>query len=139
MKAVSQIVQFVIFFAIGMAFFLAAGNLFRFQSDLIKQDILNASSTLAVSQLSAISIKAIDSCKSCDNATITIYQRSIAGYNPTYQLSSGIILRIDPEAKIVQSSMHNLHHSITYGSAKVSSAKAIALTYDRTTNNLVIK
>jgi len=139
MKAASLIVQFVLFFTIGLGFFLLAGNLFRFQSGLIKQDILDSGSSVSISQLSAIAINAINSCKSCDNVTIMVDQKSIAGYNPTYQLSNGIILEIEPENKIVQSSMHNLHHSITSDNTEVSSSKAITLTYDRTKNKLVIK
>ncbi len=143
MKAASLIVQFVLFFIIGLGFFLLTGNLFRFQSDLIKQDILDSGSSLAINQLSALSIKAIDSCKSCDNVTIKIDSKSIAGYNPIYQLSNGIInnvfLKIESENKIVQSPMHNLNHSITSDTTEVSSSKVIALTYDRTKNKLVIR
>ena len=139
MKAASLIIQFVLFFTIGLGFFLLAGNLFRFQSGLIKQDILDSGSDLSASQISAISINAVDSCKSCDIVTIKIDQKSIAGYNPTYRLSNGLILQIEPENKIVQSSMHNLHHSITFDTSAVSSSKVISLTYDRTKNNLVIK
>lgn len=139
MKAASLIVQFVIFFTIGLGFFLLAGNLFRFQSGLIKQDILDSASSLSVSQMSALSIKAVNSCKSCETVTIKAEQKSIAGYNPVYQLSNGIVLKIEPENKIVQSSMHNLHHSIKSDNTEVSSSKSIALTYDRTKNNLVIR
>lgn len=139
MKAAYLIVQFVLFFTIGLGFFLMAGNLFRFQSGLIKQDILDAGSDLSINQISALSINAITSCKSCDNVTIKIDQKSIAGYNPTYRLSNGIILEIGSENKIVQSSIHNLQHSITSDTTEVSSYKAITLTYDRTKNKLVIK
>lgn len=139
MKAASLIVQFVIFFTIGLGFFLMAGNLFRFQSGLIKQDIFTSGSDLSTSQISAASITAVNSCKSCDSVTIKIEQKSIAGYKPVYQLSNGLILKIEPENKIVQSSMHNLYHSITFDETEASSTKAIALTYDRTKNKLVIR
>lgn len=139
MKAASLIVQFVLFFTIGLGFFLLAGNLFRFQSGLIKQDIIDSSSDLSISQLSALSLKAVDSCKSCDSVSITIEQKSIAGYNPVYQLSGGIVLKIEPENKIAQSSIHNLYHSITFDTSEVSSSKDITLTYDRTKNKLVIE
>lgn len=138
MKAVSLIVQFAIFFAIGLGFFLIAGNLFRFQSDLIKQDILDSGTNLSASQMSAASIMAVNSCKSCDNVSIRIDQQGIAGYNPAYQLSNGLVLKIEPENKIVQSPMHNLHHSITFDATEASSTRAIALTYDRTKNKLAI-
>jgi len=139
MKAASLIVQFVLFFTIGLSFFLLAGNLFRFQSDLIKQEILDRGSTLLVKQLSALSIVAVDSCKSCDSVSIKISPKTIAGYSPVYQLSGGVILKIEAENKAVQSTIHNLHHSITFDTKEVSSSKDITLTYDRTKNKLVIK
>lgn len=139
MKAVSLIVQFVLFFVIGLGFFLTAGNLFRYQSDLIKNEILASSSNLSVSSLSAASIRAVESCKSCDSVMLKFDQKPIAGYNPTFQLSNGIILKIEPEGKQVQSSMHSLSYSLSFGSGDVSSSKTINLTYDRTKNNLVIK
>lgn len=136
MKAVSLIIQFVLFFIIGFGFFILAGNLFRFQSDLIRSDIIDSSSNLSVDQLSAVSIRAVNSCKACSNVTIKIDQKSIAGIYPTYQLSNGIILKL--ESKTVQSSMHNVNYSITYDADETSS-KSIALTYDRTKNKLVIE
>ncbi|MBI1978489.1 MAG: hypothetical protein HYS62_00315 [Candidatus Aenigmarchaeota archaeon] len=139
MKAVSLIVQFIIFFAIGLGFFLMAGNLFRFQSDLIKQDVIDAGSSLALGEISAASIRAINSCKSCENVSIKVDQRMIAGYNPVYQLSNGAILEIEPEDEVLQSSVHNLNYSVTMNTPKVLASKAIVLTYDRTKNSLVIK
>ena len=139
MKAVSLIVQFVLFFIIGLGFFLLSGNLFKYQSGLVRKGILDSGSELSVNQISAISISSVDSCKSCDNVTIKVDQKSIAGYNPVYQLSNGIILKVEPENKIVQSTMHNLYYSITYDTAEVSSSKSIALTYDKIKNKLVMK
>lgn len=139
MKAASLILQFVIFFMIGMGFFLIAGNIFRFQSNLIKGDIIDMSSSLALSEMSANSISLIDSCKSCEIMTLKIDQESVAGYNPLYQLSNGVRLEIEPENKQAQSSMHNLYYSINYETNKVASSKTILLTYDRTNNNLVMK
>lgn len=139
MKALSLIVQFVIFFSIGFGFFLLAGNLFRFQSDLIKKDILDSGSELSIKQVSAVSITANTTCKSCDTVDIMIDQKSIAGYTPTYRLSNGIILTIEPESKIIQSTIHNLCRSTTCDSREVTSSRGITLTYDRTNNKLVIR
>lgn len=139
MKAVSLIVQFVIFFIIGMGFFLLAGNLFRYQSDFIKRDIVDIGSEIYSRKMSAVAIDAVDLCKSCDNVTVKVSQSDIAGINPTYQLSQGLKLELESENKIVQSSMHNLYYSVTEGADKVSSSKTITLTYDRKINNLVIE
>ena len=138
MKAASLILQFLIFFIIGLGFFLLAGNLFRFQSDLIKQGIIDSGSSLALSEISAASIRAVNSCKSCENVTIKIDQRRIAGSIPIYQLSNGVTIELEAENELSQSSMHNLNYSMTLG-GKASASKPIALTYDRIKNNLVIK
>lgn len=138
MKAASLIIQFVLFFIIGLGFFLLAGNLFRFQSDYIKGDILSIGSEIYTRQMSSFAINAVNICKSCDNVTLKISQGPLAGASPTYQLSQGIVFEIDSENKIVQSTMHNLFYSIAEGSNKVSSSKTITLTYDRTQNKLVI-
>lgn len=143
MKAASLILQFVIFFTIGMGFFLMAGNLFRFQSDLIKQDIIDSASNLSVSEISASSITIVNSCKSCGNISVKLDQKPIAGNTPTYRLSDGTInaltLEIEPENKMAQSSMHGLNYSVITDTTEVSSSKTITLTYDRTKNNLVMR
>ncbi|MEM5797129.1 MAG: hypothetical protein QW818_00195 [Candidatus Aenigmatarchaeota archaeon] len=139
MKAVSLIVQFVIFFTIGLSFFLLVGNLFKFQSDLIKRDILESGSTLSLNQLSAALINAVNSCKSCNNVSIKIDQKPIAEYTQIYQLSDNLILKIEPENKIIKSSLHNLNYSINSDPTEFSASKTITLTYDRTNNKLVIK
>lgn len=137
MKAASLVLQFVIFFMIGLGFFIAVGNIFRFQSGLIRGDIIDSASELSVIRLSAVAVKAVDSCKSCENASIKIDQPEIAGYTPAYKLSAGIMLEIEPEGKTVSSSMHNLYKSVKYSDDVVLSNR-ISMTYDRTNNNLVI-
>ncbi|MBI2546966.1 MAG: hypothetical protein HYW23_00785 [Candidatus Aenigmarchaeota archaeon] len=139
MKAVSLIVQFVIFFIIGLGFFLVVGNVFSFQSDVIKQDILDTGLDTSINQLSAASVRVVDSCKACDNVTIKIDQKSIAGYYPVYQLLNGIILKITPENKTLQNSVHNLNYSVNFTGPDAGASKTIDLTYDRTKNNLVIE
>ncbi len=139
MKGVSLILQFVLFFTIGFTFFLLAGNLFRFQSGLIRQDIIDLGSQLQSSKISALSIQAVTSCKFCDTVKVELQPQIIGGYYPIYQLSNGVVLKIEPANKNLQSSMHNFHYSITYDTNDVSSVKTIALTYDRTNNKLVMR
>lgn len=139
MKAVSLIVQFVLFFIIGLGFFILAGNFFRFQSTVIRQELVNFSSEFSVREVSVFAISAVDSCKSCDNVTLRLEQKSVAGYNPTYQISNVIRLKVEQENVFLNSSLHNLNYSINLENAEVSSSKPIDLMYDRTKNKLVIK
>ncbi len=137
MKAVSLILQFAVFSIIGISFFFVVGNLLSFQSGSIKRDVIDHASNLTLSQVSAAAIASVSSCKSCEIATIKINQLGIAGYTPTYQLSNGIILEVEPESKAVSTSIHNLYHSVLYDADKTSS-REISLTYDRTNNKLAI-
>ena len=140
MKSVSLIIQFVIFFSIGLTFFILVGNLFRFQSDVIKNDVLNFGSNLATKQMSAAAVYAIDTCKTCDNTTIRTEVKSITNLNPDVSLTTGgVMLSIDAENKQTLSSVHNLYFSVNFVPNKVSSVKPITLTYNKTKNNLVIK
>lgn len=139
MKSVAFIVQFIIFFTIGLIFFLAAGNLFRFQSNILKRDILDISSELTSNYISAVAIASINTCKYCDNVSVKVNVNPIVGYYPIFELDKGIVISIEPENKSVSSSIHNLNNSISFTTSKVSSVKPITLTYDRTKNNLVIK
>ncbi len=141
MKAVSLIMQFTIFFVIGLGFFLLAGNLFKFQSSVIKKRIIDSGADLSVVHFSASAIRAIDSCKTCDNVTLKFSQKPIAGVNPVFQLASGtgVTLMMETEGKTLESTMHNMNYSVSLSGIQVSSSNPIDLTYDRTKNNLVIK
>ena len=107
MKSQALIIQFIIFFTIGLAFFLAVGNLFRFQSNLIKREILNLDSELTNKYLSALIITAVDNCKSCNKTSIQVNVKSVVGFNPVFKLDTGIVLSIRPENKILQSSIQS--------------------------------
>ena len=139
MKAVALILQFVMFFIIGLTFFIAVSNIVKFQSTEIRQDILNSGSDLSIKEISAEIINTVNSCKSCDNTTIKFNQKPIAGFGPTYKLSNGIILSVLLQSKSLQSSIHNLYYSITYDTKEVGSSKTLNLTYDKTNNKLVIR
>ncbi|MBI2543058.1 MAG: hypothetical protein HYW24_02650 [Candidatus Aenigmarchaeota archaeon] len=139
MKAQSLIIQFIIFFTISLSVFFMVGNLFRYQYDLIRRDVLQSSSELTAEYLSAVAIKAVDTCKSCDNVSITLNVKPSAGYNPTIRLDDGILVKIEPENKIVQSSIHNLKDSIRFQTNDVSSVQPITLTYERENNILGIE
>lgn len=137
-KSQTLVVQFVIFVVIGLAFTLAAANLFRMQSDFIKSDILNSATELAAEQVSANAIMASSSCKACDRVSLKFNVKRIADYSPVIGLGADLTVEVEPENKIATSTIHNLKHSVIYKPGAVSAAIPINLTYEKTKNNLVI-
>lgn len=141
MKSQSLIVQFVLFFVIGLGFFLLAGNLFRFQSNFIRQDILDFGSELLSKQTSSFIITAINSCKSCDKVSTSFNVKSITGNFPiiAFTANKKLTVSLEEENKLIESSVHNLLYSVNLETNAVSSARSINLTYDKIKNNLVIR
>ncbi len=137
-KSQALVIQFVMFVGIGLAFFLAAANLIRLQSDFIKGDILSAASDLAVEQMSANSIIAVSSCKSCDQVSLRFEVERITDYSPNVGFDADLTLSIEPENKVVRSSMHNLKHSVQLQPSTVSAIRPVILTYEKLKNNLVV-
>jgi hypothetical protein len=139
MKSQSLIVQFILFFVIGLGVFLSLGNLFKFQSEIVRGDVINSSVELTNSFLSSNIISAVDSCKQCDSVSANIkLEKTVAGFFTEINLlKNGLNTSIDGQS--FSSSIHNLNETISGMSGKVSSAKAITLMFNRTNNNLMIK
>jgi len=139
MKSQTLIVQFIIFFTIGLVFFLTVGNLFRFQAELIRGDVIEVNSRLTNSYMSALIITTVNSCKSCNITTAKVDIKNIVGLYPSFYFDRGLVLSVDSENKIVRSPMHNLNYSVNMGANQVSSVRTITLTFDRDKNNLVMQ
>jgi len=139
MKSQSVIVQFILFFVIGLGVFLSLGNLFKFQSEIVRKDVINNSVELTNSFLSSKIISVVDSCKQCDFVSLDIrLEKTVAGFFTEIDLSNkGLNTSIDGQSSI--SSIHNLNETISTMSGEASSVKAITLMFDRTNNNLMIK
>jgi len=137
MKSQSLIVQFILFFVIGLAIFLSVGNIFKLHSEITRADIIDYSIKLTNSLISSAAIATIDSCKQCDFVAINLKaEENIAGYFAEIKLERG--LNVSTVEKSFSSSIHNINETTDmYG--KVSSTKPITLTFDRTKNKLTIK
>jgi len=137
MKSQSLIVQFVLFFVIGLGVFLSLGNLFKFQSEIVRRDVINNSVKLTNSFLSSNIISAVVSCKQCDLVSTNIkLEKTVAGFFTEIRLNKGLNTSIDGQS--FSSSVHNLNESINSMSGEASSVKAITLMFNRTKNNLMI-
>ncbi len=137
MKSQSLIVQFILFFLIGLTIFLAISQLFKFHSDIIKRDITSSSLKLSNSFISSAVITAVDSCKGCDVVKISTRIGKTAGYYTIAELDDGLITSV-ASGESFSSSIHNLKETIDNLQGKVSSLKPLTLTFDRTNNKLTM-
>lgn len=138
MKAQYLIVQFVLFFIIGLTIFLAIGNIFKLHSEVVRDDIISSSLKLTNSFISSAVITATASCKQCDFVSINLRtMEKIADYFTEIKLKNG--LNVSTIERSFFSSIHNINESIIIVPSQASSIKPITLTFDRTKNKLMIK
>jgi len=136
-KAQSLIMQFILFFIIGFTLFITIGSFFKNQSDAFRIESTEYNIKLANSYLSSFAVGLIDTCKSCDYASIQInVENTTAGYFFLDNLNSqGLNVSTSWGGLQSVSSIHNLNYSTTL-TGNSSSAKTIYLTYNRTKNEL---
>lgn len=136
-KSQTLVIQFILFFVIGLSLFLMIGNLFRFHSDVIRSDIEDLGVKLVNSYVSSAIITSVDSCKQCDEVSMQLAIKNIGGYIPVIDLKNG--LNVSTIEKYHFSSIHNLNETLDLQESKVSGTKPITLMYERIKNKLVMK
>lgn len=137
MKSQSHVIQFILFFLIGFLIFLAVGNVFKFQFLSIQSKITDLYLKSINSHISSAVIVAVDSCKTCNTASINLnLEKTIAGNFYEIKLEKG--LNTSTEGKYSLSSIHLLNNSINMQQSKAVSIKPITLTFDRANYNLVV-
>lgn len=137
MKGQSLIVQFLLFFLIGLALFTSIAGIFRLQSDIVRGDIAESNRKLVNSYLSSAAISMANSCKECDFMNYSLKLKNLtANYFVTFGLSkSGILISSEPGGGNFSSSMHNLNRSLVIGGGGTS-AYPIILRLNKTINQL---
>lgn len=141
MKAQHLIIQFLLFFLIGLAIFLSIGNIFRYQADIFGRDIAESYRKLINTYISSAIIYGFSTCKQCDlfNITIKIENKTADYFHEIYFISSGLNIISKPGEKNYLSSVHNLNYTLKPSSTYASSVKPIILTLNKTKNNLEVK
>lgn len=134
MKSQSMIIQFILFFVIGLSLFLSIGNFFRLQHDTFREDVADLHRELINSYFSSLIITSVDSCKQCDFVKNDIsLERMTAGYFVDVSLdSSGLTVSTQPEARSFSSSAHNFNSSLNFISSSAPSVRPISLVRDGT-------
>jgi hypothetical protein len=140
MKGQTLIVQFLLFFLIGLGLFVTIGGAFRLHSDLLREDIAKADRNLVGSYISSLAVSMVNSCKECDSITHTVkLEETTANYVTVLNLSNqGLKVSSEPGEKIIITSLHNIKPPIELIDSSASSTKPIRLTYNREGNSLAI-
>lgn len=138
-KGQSLIIQFILFFMIGLSLFLGVGSFFRYQSDVYKVDTSQENLLLVNSYISSVITAAYLDCKQCDNANITVKtMNTTSGNYFTLSMGSyGLNVSIPFTSLAEISSTNNFNASVAE-SGLVASIKPVTVTFNRTQNQITI-
>jgi hypothetical protein len=133
------IIQFLLFFLIGMSVFLSIGHFFKAQRDIFREDVARLSRMLTGSYVASLAIASVNTYKESDmiNVSIRLVNRTAGYFTHLFLSSAGLRVSSEPGGGTWQSSMHNLNASIELV-GNVSSARPIIFTYRRDKNELEV-
>ncbi len=137
----SYIMQFILFFLIGIGLFIGIGNFFRIQYELIREDTADISIEMINGYLSSLVVASVDSCIQCGTVEHSVkISDTTAGYFLNVSLNeSGLVVSTVPPKRGHVSSMNNLIYSVDLVDGSAPSIQPINLTYDRNLNKLEVK
>lgn len=137
----SYIVQFVLFFLIGIGLFIGIGNFFRIQYELTRKDTANISIEMINGYLSSLVVASVDSCLQCGSVENNVrIGDTTAGYFLEIEVNrSGLAVSTAPPEKGYISTINNLNSSVNMIPGSAPSIQTINLTYDRNQNKLEVK
>ena len=137
----SYILQFVLFFLIGIGLFVGIGNFFRVQYEIVRRDTADISIEMINGYLSSLVVTSVDSCLQCGSVENNIRIRdTTAGYFLEVLLNeSGLVVSTVPPEKGDTSTMNNLVYSFDSLGGSAPSIQPINLTYNRNQNNLEVR
>ena len=131
-KGQSMIMEFVLFFMIGIGLFTVLGNFFRAQSDSLKDDLSKTSLELINSHFSSLVISSITGCDNCGSIEHNI-KLSKTYANNVVKISlddSGFVIETIPGGQMIMSTINNLNEDIdVINSGEVYSYRDINITY----------
>jgi len=138
-KGQTLIVQFMIFFIIGLTLFLGVTTFFNYQSQIYNQDTTTYGVQMIRSYVSSVIMSEVLDCKQCDFANITFKGANTTSGN--YYIMSigsyGLNVSVPAANKVSLSSIHNLNTSLTE-SGVILSVKPTTVTFNRTQSKITI-
>ena len=137
----SYIMQFILFFLIGIGLFIGIGNFFRIQYELIREDTADVSIEVINGYLSSLVVASVDSCIQCGTVEHRVkISDTTAGYFLKVLLNeSGLVVSTVPPERGHVSSINNLNYSVDLVDSSAPSIQPINLTYDRNLNKLEVR
>ena len=140
MKGQSIVIQFIVFFLIGLSLLISLSQFFNYQSDLFKERGSDSAAKLVNSYISSMAVQMYDSCKQCDfiNSTTRISNTTVGHYFKISFKNNHLIIQKFPGGKSYTSSLHNLNETLTLVDSYSSSVQPITLTLNKTKNYLQV-
>ncbi|MBI4010090.1 MAG: hypothetical protein HY361_02770 [Candidatus Aenigmarchaeota archaeon] len=139
MKGQSLVVQFLLFFIIGLGLFIAIGGAFRLQADIIREDVAEANRELIASYISSIAVSLTNTCKECDYINYTIKLKELnANYIQRLRLADyGLQIFSTPSGGNISDTIHLLNNTIDL-CGNAASPYPITLIFNKTQNIIKI-
>lgn len=137
-KGQSFVVQFIMFFMIGMGLFILLGNFYRYESENIKRQLIDYSTEMIGSYMSSMVVSAVEGCPNCGVVEYDIrLAKTYAGHFIEMDMSHiGLSVRSAPKASEYTSSLNNLFQGLNIIEGSASSVHNVNLTYDKDYNIL---
>ena len=137
----SQMIQFIIFFLVGMTIFIGVGNFFRIQSESLQSELSGKAFELVGNYFASAAVASVDACKQCGVVENDLrISSSIFGYYLRISSSSnGLSVSTAPPTNSYITSVNNLNATVTFVPGSAASIQPINLTYDRNQNTLDVK
>ena len=136
----SYIIQFILFFLIGIGLFIGIGNFFLIQYELIRRDTVGVSIEMINGYISSLIVASVDGCLRCGTVEHNIrVSDTTAGYFLEFILDKrGLVVSTVPPEESYISSINNLNYTFKSLGGSAPSIRTINLTYDRNQNMLYI-
>ncbi len=137
-KGQSQIIQFILFFMIGLALFLTIGGVFRGRIDFFAEDIAEANRRMINTYFSALTIQSLVSCKECDNfnSTTRLVNTTAGSFTQVGLNGTSLLTLSQPGGKQYAGTAHSMLSQLTGAAGLALSAKPIILSYSKNQNIL---
>mgnify|MGYP000994670655 CR=1 FL=1 len=140
-KGQSYIIQFILFFIIGIGLFIGIGSFYTNQYETMRRDAADISIEMINGYFSSMVVASVNGCHQCGSVEniVKISDRT-AGYLLEFSLNqSGLAVETVPPERGMISSINNLNYTFDSIEGSAPSVQPINLTYDRIQNKLEIR
>ncbi|MEM5790872.1 MAG: hypothetical protein QXP77_02400 [Candidatus Aenigmatarchaeota archaeon] len=138
MKAISLIVQFILFFLIGLSIFLSVGMIFSNQYILVRQDIIEERIKNVANYFASQIVSLYISCIECDYASLTVNSEDIQHPYKIYLHDDNLTVSVLDIGKNYSIKLNNFNETLEFSGEAVS-GRPVILTLEKSNNKLRIE